>query len=187
MTHELGHVLGLEHETGICATMNPYGNYRGGTVCGAAPPWVWRCRLLEADDVAGAVSVYGGYVRAVRQPALCPLYAAIRPPTAVQARYDAPSGRLELSFRRPPDPAIPAFVIPSPWRGKDTFAVAGPLRRCSATATAPRAHYLWTVQVGADEHIGPPAAKGTSCYEVWAVDKLGRPSASAATISVSIP
>jgi hypothetical protein len=71
VTHELGHVLGLDHELASCATMNPYlvGNHPEH--CPAAPPGTWVCRLLRADDVRGAVSLYGGSVRAIRGPEFC--------------------------------------------------------------------------------------------------------------------
>src|SRR5262249_44707221 len=37
VTHELGHVLGLEHEDRYCATMNAYGSFRGGAEGGHEP------------------------------------------------------------------------------------------------------------------------------------------------------
>ena len=69
--HELGHVLGLDHEDRVCATMNTYiaGNHPGH--CAAPPAGMWVCRLLRADDVRGAVSLYGGSVRPSRGPEFC--------------------------------------------------------------------------------------------------------------------
>jgi matrixin len=49
VAHELGHVLGLGHETRVCATMNPV-----------------------LDDVRGAVRLYGGTVRPWRGAEFCP-------------------------------------------------------------------------------------------------------------------
>ena len=60
VTHELGHVLGLDHEDRICATMNSYLVNNGPEHCPAAPEGMWVCRLLRTDDVRGAVSLYGG-------------------------------------------------------------------------------------------------------------------------------
>jgi hypothetical protein len=70
--HEFGHVLGLDHEDGVCATMNSRLDVDHSEHCGAPPAGMWVCRLLRADDVRGAVSLYGGTVRAIRGPEFCP-------------------------------------------------------------------------------------------------------------------
>jgi hypothetical protein len=72
VAHELGHVLGLDHEDGVCATMNTRLAADHPEHCAAPPPGMWVCRLLRADDVRGAVSLYGGTVRTVRGPEFCP-------------------------------------------------------------------------------------------------------------------
>jgi hypothetical protein len=71
VAHELGHVLGLDHEDRVCATMNSYlvNNHPGN--CSAAPAGKWICRLLRTDDVRGAVSLYGGTVRPIRGSEFC--------------------------------------------------------------------------------------------------------------------
>jgi hypothetical protein len=71
VAHELGHVLGLDHENGTCATMNSRLDGNHPEHCPAPPAGTWVCRLLRADDVRGAVSLYGGSVRAVRGPEFC--------------------------------------------------------------------------------------------------------------------
>jgi hypothetical protein len=70
--HELGHVLGLDHEDGVCATMNSRLVVDHLEHCPAPPEGMWVCRLLRADDVRGAVSLYGGTVRPIRGPEFCP-------------------------------------------------------------------------------------------------------------------
>jgi hypothetical protein len=70
--HELGHVLGLDHEDGACATMNSRLDVDHPEHCPAPPAGMWVCRLLRADDVRGAVSLYGGSVRPIRGPEFCP-------------------------------------------------------------------------------------------------------------------
>jgi hypothetical protein len=63
VAHELGHVLGLGHETGVCATMNASVGNDHSTLCPAPPAGMWTCQLLQPDDVRGAVKLYGGAVR----------------------------------------------------------------------------------------------------------------------------
>ena len=71
MAHEFGHVLGLDHEFGVCATMNPSIGNDHTTLCPAPPGGTWTCRLLQADDVRGAVALYGGSVKPWRGSAFC--------------------------------------------------------------------------------------------------------------------
>ena len=71
VAHELGHVLGLDHEDRICATMNSYLVENHTEHCSAAPEGMWVCRLLRADDVRGAVRLYGGTTRPIRGPEFC--------------------------------------------------------------------------------------------------------------------
>ena len=72
LTHELGHVLGLDHEDDVCATMNSRLAVNHPEHCPAPPPGMWVCRLLRADDIRGVVSLYGGTVRPIRGPEFCP-------------------------------------------------------------------------------------------------------------------
>ena len=71
LTHELGHVLGLDHEDGVCATMNSRLAVNHPERCPAPPQGMWVCRLLRADDVRGVVSLYGGTVRPWRSSPFC--------------------------------------------------------------------------------------------------------------------
>lgn len=71
MAHEFGHVLGLDHETQTCATMNPTVGDDHTTLCPQPPDGQWTCRLLQPDDVRGAVTLYGGTVRPWRGSPFC--------------------------------------------------------------------------------------------------------------------
>jgi hypothetical protein len=71
VAHELGHVLGLDHEDRGCATMNSFLVNGHPEHCSAAPAGKWICRLLRTDDVRGAVRLYGGTVRPARRPEFC--------------------------------------------------------------------------------------------------------------------
>jgi hypothetical protein len=187
MTHELGHVLGLLHEDRSCASMNATGSMRGGLECGPTPVWDWRCRLLEPDDVAGVAAVYGGKARPAVTPELCPLYAAIKPPRSLRAAFDPVDGAVTLSFTRPAAATIPSFVASARARQREAFAITTASSTCSAPdagAGAPR--YLWHAKVGDVERIMLPAVSGDHCYSVWAVDRFGRASDIAATLSVRV-
>jgi hypothetical protein len=187
MAHELGHVLGLLHEDRVCAVMNSTANLRGGRQCAPEPVWEWRCRLLEPDDVAGAVAIYGGTPRVASRQEECPLYKAISRPGALAASYDPAAGVVRLSFQRPAAPAIPTFVVPSPWSDRSSFALSGPLRTCSTKELAPTSHWRWHArQAGAREVFPTVAVHGRNCYALWAVDKLGRPSDVPATVFVTV-
>jgi Matrixin len=71
MAHELGHVLGLGHETRVCAVMNPTVGDDHTTLCTAPPTGMWTCRLLQPDDVRGAIALYGGRIRPWRGSPYC--------------------------------------------------------------------------------------------------------------------
>jgi hypothetical protein len=71
LAHELGHVLGLDHEDRVCATMNSFLVDQHPEHCAAAPAGKWICRLLRSDDVRGAVALYGGTPRPIRGPEFC--------------------------------------------------------------------------------------------------------------------
>jgi hypothetical protein len=71
LAHELGHVLGLDHEDRVCATMNSYLVNYHPEHCAAAAAGKWICRLLRSDDVRGAVALYGGTPRPIRGPEFC--------------------------------------------------------------------------------------------------------------------
>ncbi len=60
-THEMGHILGLDHETHRCARMNPVVYYPSGTPedCNFHGRSYWLKHLLKQDDINGARALYG--------------------------------------------------------------------------------------------------------------------------------
>jgi hypothetical protein len=180
VAHELGHVLGLGHELGVCAAMNPATSQRGPTLCPQAAPWQWRCRLLAPDDVAGAIQLYGGTARPPHGPRDCDLYAAGRPPAQLRLAPTGVPGEAHLSFRRPPSVGIPVLLA-TQHEQPEAFAVTVAAGRCMTDASgAPR--HLWNVQPGELEQLPLGVSPGLQCTSVWAIDAFGRPSARPATL-----
>jgi hypothetical protein len=174
LAHELGHVLGLGHETRRCAIMNPEATLEGPALCPQARPWQWRCRLLTPDDVVGAIALYGGTARPLRSPRDCDIYAAGRPPSSLRIAPGSAAGQVSVSFRRPPVVPIPVFLA-TQHQQSEVWALSTGSDRCATDAsTAPR--YNWNVQPGGVQQIVMNLAPGRYCFAVWAIDSFGRPS-----------
>jgi hypothetical protein len=63
-------------------------SYKRLDKCAAkAAPWQMRCRLLEHDDVTGAIKRYGGRARPLGQE-FCDLYTPPTPATGLTATFD---------------------------------------------------------------------------------------------------
>ena len=190
--HELGHVLGLDHESRGCATLNPTGNRAGGALCaevGGTPPWLWRCRVLEPDDVRGAIKIYGGKFRLSKfKPSpLCPLYKEPPPVIGLTASDSGAGNRINVSLVRPADGVVPGYLARQFAGGVPFSYVAYAAGPCpDITAATP---YSWgSVPVGgalAGSINSGALAPGTYCVSIWAADAIGRPSAPA-TASVAI-
>ena len=186
VAHELGHVLGLGHEPRRCALMNT-------TLVTLSPancrpplePWRWRCRILERDDVRGAVRIYGGRVKR-RGRAICDLFAAPATPAPLSATPDGLGG-LAVSFLRPPARRPPPHVLAGP----ETYLVAYKPTTCPAAPDDPGSlstSGLWTVPEGGVQQLlleTPPS--GRYCVAAWARDGVGRFSPEPATTLVDIP
>ncbi|HET9738915.1 MAG TPA: matrixin family metalloprotease [Solirubrobacteraceae bacterium] len=177
VAHELGHVLGLGHESRRCATMNPQTTGLTPGECPLQPEWRWHCGLLEADDVRGAVRIYGGRVKP-RPPRLCDL---IGPPAPVTDLTATPvgEGQVDIAFTRPPQPSFPAHVSGQP----EAYGVAMAAGTCPPPDPwTPR----WNVAVGGRQAAQLYAdAPGPHCVSVWAYDRAGRRS-TPATVTVEV-
>jgi hypothetical protein len=170
VTHELGHVLGLGHETRRCATMNPETTGLAPGRCPLQPEWRWHCGLLEADDVRGAVRLYGGRVDP-RPPRLCDLVGPPAPVTDLTAAA-AGDNAVDVAFIRPSKTVLPEHVRPTEL---ETFAVAMAPGACPARSPLGSP---WSVAVGARQLTQLTAqAPGSHCVSVWARDATGRLSA----------
>lgn len=168
--HELGHVLGLEHETRRCAAMNPLFMHLAPAGCPATQAWEWRCGLLEPDDVRGAVRLYGGRVRPRPAP-VCDTFPSPIPPVTVDARAEAALGEVTFALRRPVEHEPPLYVH----SGRAAFAFAIGWGRCPGLAEARRV--AWQAPVGGLQHASfSPVRPGRHCLATWALDAAGRAS-----------
>ena len=102
--HEFGHVLGLRHAKNTCAVMS----YQREQACPEpAGQWQKRCRLLEADDVAGAIRRYGGRAQPLAAE-FCDLYPPAPAPLSLTASLDA-DGAITAGWT--PAPGVMATVV----------------------------------------------------------------------------
>ena len=167
VAHEFGHVLGLAHNHG-CSLMNP------SFVCETAPAGQWFCRILQPDDVAGAIRLYGGSAH-LRTPPTCPRAEV---PAVAPSLPGAPS---QVSLV--PDPTDPSTVHLN-WTAvgetASAFSIDYNLGPCP---TAPGQPGQTTLAVPG----GPPnvaqsaqislqgAPPGRYCFVIFARDAAGTP------------
>lgn len=192
--HELGHVLGLAHETHVCATMNPSTGLR----CGAPPFYYALCRILQVDDVRGAVRRYGGRPRAIREPQFCAEFSAPVSPTSVSVTGTAPPAEeLTAAVRIPAERPLvqlptlklkgltlkqsPPYLTASVYRYPNACPAGAPHGTPTSEQTISGSGPV-QVDLGARAALQP----GTWCFAVWTKDSAGRRSAHATTSSVTV-
>jgi hypothetical protein len=163
IAHELGHVLGLDHENRRCATMN---SSLWGRCERPSEQWRYRCRALEADDVRGLIRRFGGRVRS-RGAEFCDAEAAPGVPIGLTAAtVDTAFGTVRLSWQMPSGSVARARVL----RREGT---------CPTGPDDPAAQLVTEIVSGpgrahtVDDSVSP----GRYCYAVVALGRLGRPGA----------
>jgi hypothetical protein len=168
IVHEMGHVMGLDHETGTCAIMQPV---LGGGCKQSSVIWQFRCRLLEKDDLRGGVALFGGKVGKVG-PEYCDTVKAPAAPTGLSA-VASPAGV---------DGATGVTVSWTTPKGKELESVQI-LRRRDACPTGPddkQADAVSSEQANPGQtqstldYTGFPAA-GRYCYAAIVYGKFNRP------------
>jgi hypothetical protein len=168
VVHELGHILGLKHVRRSCSVMTP----NGEATCGDEPqPWEVRCRLLEADDVRGAIRRYGGRLRPLGDP-FCEVSPVPAAPLDLTARFVAEDRSIAVTWTNAATPsvryvrvAIGRDVCPEPPEEASDPAEPGSQGSTALSAS--------------DE-------AGRYCVAVWSEDQFGRLSAPA-TAWVDVP
>lgn len=172
-THEFGHILGLNHENRRCATMNAVGG--SGSRCPqvGAQPWMRRCRLLEADDVRGAIRRYGGRMQPLA-PAFCEVSPAPGAPSELVVTFDPAERIVRVSWRNPTTPGLAfAHVAAKPGGCPPSFD--------DALGLDVQRGALSTASVSVGDESGP------YCVGVRVADGYGRTNVVTTTIEVPPP
>lgn len=168
VAHELGHVLGLKHTFKPCSVMN----YGRDEICPKPPaPWQLRCRLLEPDDVRGALKRYGGRAKPFA-PEFCDFAPPPLPPEGLAITYDPAAQAFNLSWVN--NPAQP-YLFAAQWVVSRDVCAPAPTGAGAQTAVGPA--------TGVNPGAG---ARGTYCVAMWTQDRFGR-LAGPATAWVTVP
>lgn len=160
VVHELGHVLGLNHVRNRCAIMSPDSMGR----CERPAAWQVRCRMLEADDVRGAIARYGGSMKPLA-PAFCDLAFPPVPPVGVAATFEAIDRVITFTWSNAQDSSVGSVAVAVE---RDACATEPPPYRYSASPGTPGSY-----------EFAVDAAGGRYCIAVWSADEFGRLSAPA--------
>ncbi len=179
LAHELGHVVGLEHNTSGCSLMNTsHTNGVAPTLCldgtpDAAKPGRWRCRLMERVDLKRAQRLYGGQIK-VRETEYCDAIDRIPATGPVIATADADSS-FTITATRAAEPVVPEWL--GTWAyGEPGFEVHATPDTCTAVPGDDSTQVglgLWgATPVGATmtEFLRPLPA-GPVCLSVWQFDQ----------------
>jgi hypothetical protein len=167
VVHELGHVLGLDHVRNRCAVMSADGIGR----CAQPEPWQVRCRMLEADDVRGAIARYGGALEPLA-PEFCDVAGPPVPPVGLAATFDAGSRVIAFTWTNA--------------QGSSVNSVATAVERDACAAEPPPYRYEAAPGTPGSDHSAVDDAGGRYCVSAWSADEFGRLSA-AATIWIDVP
>ncbi|MCB0878766.1 MAG: hypothetical protein KDC46_07275 [Thermoleophilia bacterium] len=201
VTHELGHVLGLDHDDRACALMNA--SHTNGVAASRCLPGdtfaqhraQWRCRLIEARDARRVVRKYGGRMRPRRRNPWCNLVPYPRAPAPLTVQSPENMSTVTVTLHRPNDYTTP------PYLKNEASASSYELHRTAGSCLASRpalgndawqesavAAYSWSIEAGGDEVVvdNRPEPAGPWCWAAWTIDQFGRASAAPATATVDI-
>ena len=178
VAHELGHVLGLDHDMSRCSLMNTsHTNGVAPSLCigddiDAAKPGRWRCRVIEKVDLKRAKRIYGGKPR-LNETEWCDAIERI-PATGAVTPTQMGSG-FRITVTRAPEPAVPGWL--GTWAyGEPGFEVHATPAACTAVpgddATQVGVGLWGATPVGgaAEEYLGALPA-GPVCLSVWQFDQ----------------
>ena len=162
VAHEMAHVLGLDHENRRCATMNSVLWSRCNLPSIA---WLYRCRILETDDVRGLVRRFGGRVKSTGQE-LCEAEPAPAAPVAAAATNGV-NGGATVSWTEGAVPLVRTEVLRK----------AGGCPTGTDDTTATLVARLDSGPGQAKSIPDQPPGPGSYCYAIVGIGPLGRPGA----------
>lgn len=167
LTHELGHVLGLDHDDRRCATMNAYLDEETSLPVSCSvdvPVGKWFCRLLQSDDLRGAIALYGGRARGPRPQPTCFKWAV--PPAVETLAAEVPSaGTAALSWTMPASEGVASVEVR---RGLDACPDRGTGEALAELSATPGERLAY------DDDSLVLEAPGRYCYSLVAVEEAGR-------------
>ena len=184
--HELGHVLGLNHEDSQCATMNATITATAPIRCDQPPANQWRCGLLEDDDIAGAVKLYGGRANPPQRrycPKVPPKPKSPPPPPPDPL---TPAAAVEVTSAPGESSRVLVRWLNGPSDRIRSVVVARARERCPAR---PNGLERETVKVtpGQEGSVTFPLEVESACYAVWSRDRKGTLSRTPATAWLNGP
>lgn len=169
--HELGHVLGLNH-SGRCATMDAAVDF----LCRQSPhDWQFICRVLQPDDVAGAVARYGGRARAVG-PQYCSYFSPPGPATRLTAKLDASGAGGEypgVSLTWTSPKGVPFTLIPGYRNSIGSYEVFAAAGHCSTAGKDAQGEDSEKPGATTSTEVYP-GTSGRWCFAVEILDIFGR-------------
>jgi hypothetical protein len=167
VVHELGHVLGLMHVRNRCAVMSPDGMGR----CEQPEAWQVRCRMLESDDVRGAIARYGGTLKPLA-PEFCDIGVPPAPPVGLAATFDATYRMITLTWTNA--------------QGSSVRSAATAVERDACATEPPPFRYEARPGTPGSDQFAVDDLGGRYCVSVWSADEFGRLSAPA-TAWIDVP
>ena len=173
VAHEMGHLMGLQHEDRRCAVMNSVLFMKCSR---PKEQWQYRCRTLERDDVRGAIKLYGGHARRIGK-AICALEPQPPTPTELSAAFLPGAGGVQIAWRTP---ARAATIRILRGEGSKCPTDANDFRGFVGEVTKPQPGVTQTTT-----DYGPEP--GGHCYSAFTLGKHGRPSAPATFFFAGAP
>ncbi|MBA3420344.1 MAG: matrixin family metalloprotease [Thermoleophilaceae bacterium] len=187
--HELGHVVGLNHEDSGCATMNSTITAAAPKGCEQPPAGQWRCGLLEEDDIEGAVELHGGTPRPPRR-AYCPkVPPKPKPPPPPPPQAPDPLSSADavevLSDAASSSRVTVRWLNGASERVRKAVVARAP-GRCPAKPDGLERRTV-PADPGGEGRATFPLDLVPSCYAVWSRDRSGRLSREPATAHYDPP